>query len=76
VFDSPYSGDPDVSSAALSTSSLCGATATAAYTAPAGDATSGLWQPGPTECGPYPTAARPAMATDTVTVTSRAFDRQ
>ena len=72
---SPYSGDPDVSSAALSTSSLCGASVAAAYTAPAADVTAGLWQPGPTECGPYPTAAKSARATDTVTVTSLAFDR-
>ena len=72
---SPYAGDPDVASAALSASSLCGRSATAAYTAPAADVTSGLWQPGPTECGPYPTAASRAKATDTVTVTSLAFDR-
>jgi hypothetical protein len=72
---SPYSGDPDVSSAALSASSLCGASVAAAYGAAAGDVTSGLWQPGPTECGPYPTAAKSAKATDTVTVTSLAFDR-
>jgi hypothetical protein len=71
----PYSGDPDVASADASTSSLCGTPVSAAYTAPGGDATSGLWQPGPTECGPYPTAAKPAKATDTVTVTSLAFDR-
>ena len=72
---SPYSGDPDVSSAGLSTSSLCGASVTAAYAAAAGDVTSGLWQPGPTECGPYPAAAKSAKATDTVTVTGLAFDR-
>jgi hypothetical protein len=72
---SPYSGDPGVASAGLSASSLCGAPASAAYTAPGGDVTSGLWQPGPTECGPYPTAAKPAKATDTVTATSLAFDR-
>ena len=72
---SPYSGDPDVSSAGLSASSLCGRSAAAAYVAAAGDVTSGLWQPGPTECGPYPTAATSAKATDTVTVTSLAFDR-
>jgi hypothetical protein len=72
---SPYSGDPDVSSAALSTSSLCGTSVAAAYTASAGDVTPGLWQPGPTECGPYPAAAKSAKATDTVTVTSLAFDR-
>jgi Subtilase family/Peptidase inhibitor I9 len=72
---SPYSGDPDVSSAGLSTSSLCGTPVSAAYIAPGGDVTSGLWQPGPTECGPYPAAAKAAKATDTVTVTSLAFDR-
>ena len=37
--------------------------------------TSGLWQPGPTECGPYLAEARPRQATDTVTVTSLAFDQ-
>jgi Subtilase family/Peptidase inhibitor I9 len=72
---SPYSGDPDVTSAGLSAHSLCGTSASAAYTAPGDDATTGLWQPGPTECGPYPTAAKSATATDTVTVTSLAFDR-
>ena len=72
---SPYAGDPDVASADASTSSLCGTPVSAAYTAPGGDVTSGLWQPGPTECGPYPTAAKPAKATNTVTVTSLAFDR-
>ncbi len=72
---SPYSGDPDVASAGLSASSLCGTPVSAAYTAPGGDVTSGLWQPGPTECGPYAAAAQPARATDTVTVTGLAFDR-
>ncbi len=72
---SPYAGDPDVASAALSTSSLCGLSVSAAYTAPAADVTSGLWQPGPTECGPYLAEARSATATDTVTVTSLAFDQ-
>jgi hypothetical protein len=72
---SPYAGDPDVASAALSTRSLCGGSATAAYSARAADVTSGLWQPGPTECGPYPTPAAAAKATDAVTVTGLAFDR-
>ncbi|HEY1734344.1 MAG TPA: hypothetical protein VGG23_07845, partial [Acidimicrobiales bacterium] len=72
---SPFSGDPDVSSAALSTSSLCGTPVSAAYSAAVADVTSGLWQPGPTECGPYPAAAPSAQATDTVTVTALAFDR-
>ena len=47
----------------------------AAYTAPAADVTSGLWQPGPTECGPVPARPESATATDTVTVTSLAFDQ-
>jgi hypothetical protein len=72
---SPYAGDPDVSSAALSTSSLCGTPVSAAYSAAAADVTSGLWQPGPTECGPYPSAAPSASATDAVTVTALAFDK-
>ena len=72
---SPYAGDPDVASAALSAGSLCGATATAGYSAAAADVTSGLWQPGPTECGPYPGPAKAGAATDLVTATSLAFDR-
>ena len=71
---SPYAGDPDVVSAALSTRSLCGSTAAASYTAPGRDVTPGLWQPGPTECGPFATPAKSAKATDTVTATSLAFD--
>jgi Subtilase family/Peptidase inhibitor I9 len=71
---SPYGGDPDVVSAALSTRSLCGSTASASYTAPGRDVTPGLWQPGPTECGPFATPAKSAKATDTMTATSLAFD--
>jgi hypothetical protein len=72
---SPFPGDPDVVSAGLSTRSLCGASVSVGYTAPGRDVTPGLWQPGPTECGPYPTAAKSAKATDTVTATSLAFDK-
>jgi hypothetical protein len=72
---SPYAGDPDVSSAAPSASSLCGRSATAAYTTAVADVTPGLWQPGPTACGPYPGPAKPASATDVVTATALAFDR-
>jgi hypothetical protein len=72
---SPFSGDPDVASAGLSTKTLCGNTVSASYTAPGRDVTSGLWQPGPTECGPYPTPAKAASATDTVTATGLAFDK-
>jgi hypothetical protein len=72
---SPFPGDPDVVSAGLSARSLCGASASVGYTAPGRDVTPGLWQPGPTECGPFPTAAKSAKATDTVTATSLAFDK-
>ncbi len=72
---SPYSGDPDVASAGLSDQLAVRHVGVGRLHRPGGDVTSGLWQPGPTECGPYPTAAKPAKATDTVTVTSLAFDR-
>jgi hypothetical protein len=72
---SPFPGDPDVATAALSAKSLCGASVSVGYTAPGRDVTPGLWQPGPTECGPYPTPAKSAKATDTVTATSLAFDK-
>ena len=71
---SPDAGDPDVGSAGPTTSSLCAGTASAAYTPPGGAVTIGLWSPAPTECGPFTSLAPAVKATDTLTVTTRAFD--
>ena len=68
-------GDPDVGPSGLSGGSLCGKTATETYTPSGGMVTSGLWAPAPTECGPYPSAAPSASATDTLTATTAGFDK-
>lgn len=71
---SPAAGDPSVGSAAAGPGSLCGATATAGYTAPGGRLTSGQWLLEPAECGPYKSLAPAGTATDTVTVQAAPFD--
>ena len=72
---SPATGDPDVASSSLKSGSLCGKSVSVSYTAPGGDLTPGLWGTGPTECGPFATLAKSGKATDTATVTTRAFDK-
>ncbi|HEY6494714.1 MAG TPA: S8 family serine peptidase [Trebonia sp.] len=69
-----FGGDPDVGIPGLSKGPLCGTSASAAYTPSGGTVTSGLWEPAPTECGPYAKAASAATATDTLTVTTPGFD--
>jgi hypothetical protein len=68
-------GDPDAGPPGLSGGSLCGKTATEAYTPSGGSVTSGLWAPAPTECGPYASPAPSASATDTLTATTAGFDK-
>jgi hypothetical protein len=70
----PVVGDPDAGPAALSASSLCGRSVSVSYAPPGGRVTSGAWLPGPTECGPFRSAAPPGTATDTVCATTAAFD--
>jgi hypothetical protein len=68
-------GDPDVSSVSgLKTSSLCATSVSATDTPSGGEISSGLWSPGPTECGPYKSLAKSGKATTVLTVTTRAFD--
>jgi len=69
-------GDPDAGSVSkLSTASLCATTGvSASYTASGGQLTSGLWGPLPTVCGPFKSLAKSGKATQTVTVTTKAFD--
>ncbi|HVT70065.1 MAG TPA: S8 family serine peptidase [Trebonia sp.] len=68
-------GDPDVGlPGRLTTGSLCATSVSETY-APAGaPVTSGAWTPAPTECGPFTAAAPKGTATDTLTVTTAAFD--
>jgi hypothetical protein len=70
-----FGGDPDVGIPGLTKGSLCGKSASASYAPAGGTVTSGLWEPAPTECGPYLAAARPATATDTLTATTAGFDQ-
>jgi hypothetical protein len=71
---SSAAGDPDIGPAGLDRGSLCGKSAWAAYTPSGGTVTSGSWVTGPTECGPYTSAAPAGTATDTLSVTTAAFD--
>ena len=71
----PLLGDPDAGHAALSASSLCGRSVSVSYVpSDGGWVTSGGWQPGPTECGPFRIAAPPGTATEVMTVTTAGFD--
>jgi hypothetical protein len=68
-------GDPDVGIAGLTKGSRCGKSESESYTPSGGTVTSGLWVPGPTECGPYGSkGADGGTATDTLTATMAQFD--
>ncbi|MGH3170104.1 MAG: S8 family peptidase, partial [Trebonia sp.] len=75
AFDlAPYTGDPDIASEQPGTGALCGSSAAVTYTPSGGTVTSGLWGAAPSECGPYPSAARPGSAASTFLFTAKAFD--
>lgn len=67
-------GDPDLASSSLKAGSLCSTSPTASYNPPGGTAPAGLWYAGPSECGPYATAAAAGVATDSMTVQTKGFD--
>jgi hypothetical protein len=67
-------GDPDVGPSGLSGRSLCGTSVYESYTPGAGTVATGGWVTGPSECGPYAKAAKSGKATDSVAVTTQAFD--
>jgi hypothetical protein len=73
---STVAGDPDVASVNhLNTASLCATTGVSASDTPSGgELSSGLWEPLPTECGPFKSLAKAGKATDTISVNMRAFD--
>jgi len=75
MFDfAPFTGDPDLASASSGTSALCSDNPSLSYTPAGGTVTAGLWEAGPTECGPYTTAAPAGTAADTVTAVTKTFD--
>jgi hypothetical protein len=70
----PAFSDPDAGLAALSGGSLCGLSALVSYAPANGLVASGGWLPGPTECGPFRSAAPAGTATDQLMVTTAGFD--
>ncbi len=75
MFDfSPFAGDPDIASASSGPSALCSDTSSLTYAPSGGSVTAGLWEAGPTECGPYSGEAPAGTATDTVTAVTKTFD--
>ena len=75
MFDyQPATGDPDLFSSSGTPGTLCSTSATAAYQPAGGKVTAGAWFGGPSECGPYATAAPAGTADITMTATTKAFD--
>ena len=75
MFDySPYSGDPDIPSAQSGGGPLCSTTESSSYAPTGGSVTAGVWEGGPTECGPYSKAAPAATATISMSAVTKAFD--
>ncbi|MGH3168284.1 MAG: S8 family peptidase [Trebonia sp.] len=70
----PLIGDPDLASEQPGTGALCAPAAAVTYTPVGGEVTAGVWTAGPTECGPFKSAAPSGSATSTFTVTTKAFD--
>jgi hypothetical protein len=75
MFDlSPFNGDPDVASAGPGSGPLCADSESAFYAPSSGSVTAGLWEAGPTECGPYSGAAPAGTAEMTATALTKTFD--
>ncbi len=76
MFDLGYNdddSDPDLPSANPG-SVLCGTSASASWAPPGGTVSQGVWETGPTECGPFPAPAATGSATDTMTAVTKPFD--
>ena len=67
-------GDPSTGVPGLSKGSLCAKKVTESYTPAGGVLASGVWGPGPAECGPFQSPAPSGVATDQLLVTMAAFD--
>jgi hypothetical protein len=75
MFDyGPYSGDPDIASAAAGSGPLCANSESSSYAPSGGTVAAGVWSAGPSECGPYPAPAPAGTATMDVSATIKAFD--
>jgi len=75
MFDfNPFAGDPDIASSSSGPGALCSTTESASYSPSDGTVTAGLWEGGPTECGPYSAVAPAGTATISMTALTKAFD--
>ncbi|MBO0820734.1 MAG: S8 family serine peptidase, partial [Nocardiopsaceae bacterium] len=75
MFDAlPASGDPDLASTSGTSGQTCSGTASLAYAPPGGRVSPGVWEAGPSECGPYAAPAPAGVALDAATVVTKAFD--
>jgi hypothetical protein len=75
MFDyGPFAGDPDIASAQSGSGPLCSTSEWSNYAPTGGTVTAGLWDAGPTECGPYSQAAPAGTATISMDAVTKAFD--
>jgi hypothetical protein len=75
MFDySPFAGDPDIASAPSGSGPLCATSEWSDYAPTGGTVTAGLWEGGPTECGPYSKAAPAGTATIWMNAVTKTFD--
>ncbi len=75
MFDySPFAGDPDIASEQSGSGPLCATGEWSSYAPTGGTVTAGLWEGGPTECGPYSHTAPAGTATIWMNAVTKAFD--
>ena len=75
MFDyGPVAGDPDIASEPSGSGPLCATSESSSYAPTGGSVTAGVWDAGPTECGPYGSPAPAGTATVSVHAVTKAFD--
>ncbi len=75
MFDyQPVAGDPDIASEPSGSGPLCSTSESSSYAPAGGRVTAGVWDGGPTECGPYGAAAPAGTATISMDAVTKAFD--
>jgi hypothetical protein len=75
MFDyDPFNADPDIASAQSGSGPLCATTESSNYAPTGGTVSAGLWDAGPTECGPYAAPAPTGTATILMDAVTKAFD--
>jgi Peptidase inhibitor I9 len=75
MFDyGPVAGDPDIPSAPSTSGPLCQTSESSSYAPTGGSVTAGIWDAGPSECGPYGEQAPAGTATISMDAVTKAFD--